>query len=240
MKREVVLAFCYDFYNDHLLKDQNDDISYYKNLISKYLPKKILVVGAGTGRVAIPLSQISKVDVLDFDIYRLERLNKKKKLNSYCMNFCNEMPKEKYDMVIMPYSTIQSLFDYNQVKQFIKNAFSILNKNGKLIFDVSESFNTKENTKDLILFEDYAHEIDSDIMCRFNSKRLKNKMKFSTEFIIKKYGYSVFENETYLYYDESKFTSLVKEQFELLKIDDGYGKSTFLHKHIYHCNKGGK
>ncbi len=47
----------YDFYNEHTVRDQNKDIQYYINKILEYSAKKILIIGAGTGRVAVPLSE---------------------------------------------------------------------------------------------------------------------------------------------------------------------------------------
>ena len=55
MNEKSLLALMYDFYNLHTLKGQNDDIDYYINQIKKYNAKDVLVIGAGTGRVAIPL-----------------------------------------------------------------------------------------------------------------------------------------------------------------------------------------
>ena len=77
MSEKKLLAYMYDFYNKHMLHDQNDDIQYYKNQIKHYNSKNILVVGAGTGRVAIPLSNIANVIALDFDAARLEVLKER-------------------------------------------------------------------------------------------------------------------------------------------------------------------
>ena len=79
MNEKSLLALMYDFYNLHTLKGQNDDIDYYINQIKKYNAKDVLVIGAGTGRVAIPLSKYSNVTALDFDKERLNRLKNKEK-----------------------------------------------------------------------------------------------------------------------------------------------------------------
>ena len=72
MDSKKMLAYMYDFYNLHTLKGQNDDIKYYKEQIKYYNAKTVLIVGAGTGRVAIPLNDVAKVTALDFDEGRLE------------------------------------------------------------------------------------------------------------------------------------------------------------------------
>ena len=75
MNDNYLLALMYDFYNYNTLRGQNDDIPYYIKQIDKYSSKKVLVVGAGTGRVAIPLAKYCDVTALDFDKERLTVLN---------------------------------------------------------------------------------------------------------------------------------------------------------------------
>ena len=49
---------------------------------------------------------------------------------------------------------------------------------------------------------------------------------------------SVVEHEKYYYYDEQLlFSVLENNNFDILKINDGYGKNDFKHKHLYHCKK---
>lgn len=88
MDKKSLLALMYDFYNSHTLKGQNDDINYYINQIKLYNSKDILIIGAGTGRVAIPLTKYANITALDFDKERLARLkNKEKKLIRYVLIF---------------------------------------------------------------------------------------------------------------------------------------------------------
>lgn len=235
MEKGEILAYCYDYYNDHVLRDQNDDIAYYKTVLKSEQPRKVLVVGAGTGRVAIPLSQLADVEALDMDEYRLKRLHEAKNIKCHCMDFCEMRPNETYDLIIIPYSTIQCVSDMKKVEEFIINARACLSKDGMLIFDVSSSFNTKKPVNKQFLFEDYATEISSKIICILNSVRHSDRMSFETEFAIDRLGYSVFENETYLYHNEEQFTECAKKHFDKVQIQNGYGNDVMLHKHLYHC-----
>lgn len=234
MNENELLAFCYDYYNEHMLNDQNDDIEYYKNVINEYNPESILVVGSGTGRVAIPLSEHRILEVLDIDLERLKRLQNKKDLVYYNMDFCEKHPPNKYSMIIVPYSTLQCLSSYEKIEKFIQNAYQTLVKNGILLIDVSESFNTKESVYDLLLFEDYSKEIESSVICRLNSKRNDDYIEFDTEFIVEKYNCSIHEKEKYLYFDNNRLSKIMSKYFQIIKMDSGYGKNKFLHKHIYH------
>lgn len=235
MEKGELLAFCYDFYNQHLLHDQNDDILYYQNIAANLKPKKALVVGAGTGRVAIPLSHVANVEALDMDQYRLARLQNKRDIKCYCMDFCREVPNEVYDLIVIPYSTIQFATDIKMVEQFINNARSILSEDGMLIFDVSNNFESKKPTKNLLLFEDYAKEIASKITCSMTSAKLENSMSFETEFAIERFNTSVYENETYLYYNEAQFKECAKRHFKKIEIKNGYDNDNQPYKHLFHC-----
>lgn len=239
MNEKSLLALMYDFYNLHTLKGQNDDIDYYINQIKKYNAKDVLVIGAGTGRVAIPLSKYSNVTALDFDKERLTRLkNKEKNINTICINFFDYTGQKKYDLIIIPYSTLQFDNDKKKLNKFFEKLNRIMNQNAIVIFDVSESFNTKKEKNKEFLFKDYCDEIDDDIEVYYSSKRSKNYIEFYVEYKLCKKNISVVEHEKYYYYDEQLlFSVLENNNFDILKINDGYGKNDFKHKHLYHCKK---
>lgn len=239
MNDKSLLALMYDFYNLHTLKGQNDDIDYYINQIKKYDVKDVLVIGAGTGRVAIPLSKYANVTALDFDGERLIRLkNKEKDINIVCINFFDYEETIKYDLIIIPYSTLQ--FDNNKEKlnMFFKKLNRIMNQNSIVIFDVSESFNKKVEKNKEFLFKAYCSEVEDDVEVYYTSKRFKDYIEFYVEYKLCKKDTSVIEYEKYYYYDKEKLFDVIENNnFEILKIDDGYGKDDFKHKHLYHCRR---
>lgn len=233
-------ALMYDFYNEHLLKGQNDDIKYYQQCINKYKPTKTLIVGAGTGRVAIPLSKITVLDALDMDSGRIALLKlKDNKVNTIISNFLSFNTNEKYDVIIFPYSTIQFYSQENPFKAFLKKANSLLNKNGVIIFDVSEGFNTKPNAKKELLFTDYCERLKQQVEVYYSAKRHANYVEFLVDYKLCNDGDIIVEHEKYSYYDEQKLKILILELgFKLITIDDGYNGNDFKHKHIFHCRRG--
>ena len=236
--KEELLAVGYDFYNEHLLDGQNQDIKYYERQIKEKKPKSLLIVGAGTGRVALPLNNYVNVEALDINSERLDILkNHNPKINCYVMDICKEIPSKKYDMVIFPYNTIQLLGNRKNIKTVLINCNKLLNVSGLLIFDVSESFNTKTNITKKLLFKDYSKTVKSNIFVYCESKRYKKYIKFNTEYYIEKYDTTINEEEKYLYYDEQKLKDLVNEVMILDKIDNGYQKDFFTHKHLFHCKR---
>lgn len=135
MTDKELLAIMYDFYNQHTLRDQNRDIDYYIKQIKKYSVERVLVVGAGTGRVAIPLSDYAKITAVDFDNERLEILkSKKENINVVCCDFINFKSLEKYDLIIVPYSTIQFCGDITKINKNNLMLLKIDNGYGDNIF----------------------------------------------------------------------------------------------------------
>lgn len=239
MDEKRLLALMYDFYNLHTLKGQNDDINYYLRQIDENNAKEVLVVGAGTGRVAIPLSKHSNVTALDFDQERLLRLtNKEKSINTICVDFLDYDESNKYDLIIIPYSTLQ--FDNNKEKlyQIFKKLYEVMNDSTITIFDVSEGFNTKVEKKKEFLFRDYCNEINDEVEVFYSAKRFMNYIEFNVEYRICSTNNSIIECERYYYYDKDLLLDSIKNNnLEVLKIDDGYGKGDFKHKHLYHCRR---
>lgn len=239
MTEKYLLALMYDFYNKHTLKGQNNDINYYINQIKKYNAKEVLVVGAGTGRVAIPLFKYASITALDFDEERLKLLNgKEKNIVTVCTNFLDYKTTKVFDLIIIPYSTLQ--FDNNEEKLnlFFKSLYNLISEETIIIFDVSESFNLKEEKNSELLFKKYCSEIDDNVEVYYSSKHYKNYIEFLIEYKLHDKNISVLEKERYYYYNKNILLDLIeKNNFKLLKIDDGYGNDDFKHKHLYHIRR---
>ena len=239
MDERRLLALMYDFYNLHTLKGQNDDINYYLRQIDENNAKEVLVVGAGTGRVAIPLSKYSIVTALDLDQERLLRLTEKEKsINTICVDFLDYDESNKYDLIIIPYSTIQFDGSKEKLNQFFKKMYEVMNGNTITIFDVSEGFNTKVEKNKELLFRDYCNEINDEVEVFYSAKRFINYIEFNVEYRLCSTNDSIIERERYCYYDKDLLLDLINSNnLEVLKIDDGYGKDDFKHKHLYHCRR---
>lgn len=70
-------ALLYDWHNDIKLRRQNKDIEFWESYLEKLCSNEVLVVGAGTGKIAIPLSKYFNVEALDISAGRLKRLKNK-------------------------------------------------------------------------------------------------------------------------------------------------------------------
>lgn len=239
MKDNELLAIMYDFYNEHTLKTQNDDINYYESIVKDYNIKNILIVGAGTGRVAIPLSNVSTVDALDLDLERLKRINNKNKfIKTIHTNFLDYKKRNEYDLIIFPYSTIQFKKDRINIKKMIKKAYEVSNNDTLVLLDFSSSFNTKPEINKELLFEDYCNEINDNVKVFYTSIQKRNYIEFIVEYYLVNKKYSVFEHEYYFHYNKQLIEKeIIDNGFNILKINNGYGNNGFNHKHVYFLKK---
>ena len=238
MNDNYLLALMYEFYNYNTLRGQNDDIPYYIKQIDKYSSKNILVVGAGTGRVAIPLANYCNVTALDFDKERLNVLNEKcNNIKIVCEDFLKFNSSESYDLIIIPYSTIQFDCNKHKLKQMLLKLKELMNKSTIAIFDMSESFNSKEEKYDEFIFEGYCSDVDDKVSVFYTAKRYDEYIKFIIKYKLKKLQKELIENEKYYYYNPSLVEFLIKETgLEIITLDSGYrNNNSFTHKHLYHC-----
>ena len=236
MNKKKSLAYMYDFYNKHMLHDQNDDIQYYKNQIKHYNSKNVLIVGAGTGRVAIPLSDIANVIALDFDEARLEVLREKSKnLKTICCDIKIFDTKEYFDMIVFPYSTIQFSNNEIEIDRILKQLIKIISTDTIILFDISKSFESKQNQKNILLFKDYSEEVKDNVSVYYSAKRYDKYIEFNVNYNIEQQKIQLLETEQYYYHNEKMFNKLLKNNnLKIIKIDYGYGNKNFTHKHIYH------
>ena len=135
--------------------------------------------------------------------------------------------------------TLKTFLKVDSPKYGDKPYYSI-NKSRKTItlFDVSESFNTKKEVNNELLFENYDEELESNIKVSMTSKRHKNYIEFFVSYFNDKENKTYLEDERYYYYDKKKIDECLKNNnLRIIKIDNGYGIKGFDHKHIYHVGR---
>jgi len=234
-----ISALLYDWHNEYVLEKQNNDIEYFKGCIKEYSPKNILIVGAGTGRVAIPLSSHAELVALDIDKSRLERLTEKNnEIKIIKADICNYKSQKKYDLIIMPYSTLQLIPIKIKLAKCMNNIYNLLSPSGVGIFDVSRSFNTKKSSNWGEKLDMYCRELDERVIEL--QKIIKGKDKV---IIIKKYIKK--NNDTLIQIQETWYpinlktikSVLLNASLDILKVDNGYLNGKSKHRYIIHVKK---
>lgn len=130
-------TWLYDYFQKGVKGDARFYLSYFKNFKGK-----ILEIGAGTGRITIPLAKREvNITALDISPQMLKALKvKAKKENIKIKTICADMRsfklREKFDAVIITYRTFQHMYSVDDQIKALKNIKKHLKPNGLLIFDV--------------------------------------------------------------------------------------------------------
>ncbi|MFE9750238.1 class I SAM-dependent methyltransferase [Saccharothrix saharensis] len=136
-------ALLYDWHNDHLLRAQRADVDYWQ--ASTADADRLLVLGAGTGRVAAPLARHRPrlVTALDLSPARLRRVPAVPGLRPVCGDMRRLPLAGGFDAAIVPYSAMQLLVSPRDRDQALVDAARVLTPDGFLHVDVSGNFDTR-------------------------------------------------------------------------------------------------
>lgn len=131
-----------DVYDDWY--SASDDLELVVDLLCHLAPQRILELGVGTGRVAIPLAERlgarERGSVVGIDESRemLERLALKDTrgvVRTVVGDMVDDQPAESFDMVFISYNTLFNLTDTDRQARCITHAASRLTLNGTLVID---------------------------------------------------------------------------------------------------------
>ncbi|MGI9001652.1 MAG: class I SAM-dependent methyltransferase [Pseudonocardia sp.] len=141
--RDAWEATLYDWHNEHRLRGQREDVPYW--LATTERAVCLLVLGAGTGRVATPLARTGHrhVTAVDASVARLRRLRRSPALTEVCGDLRALPLRGGFDTAVVPYSTFQLLRSRADRRAALSEAARVLAPNGMLHVDVSSSFDTR-------------------------------------------------------------------------------------------------
>ncbi|MGH3941048.1 MAG: class I SAM-dependent methyltransferase [Pseudonocardiaceae bacterium] len=136
-------AVLYDWHNEHRLRRQRADIPYW--LVTTTRATCLLVLGAGTGRVATALARSGQrhVTAVDASAARLRRLPRSSALTAVCGDLRSLPLSGGFDTAVVPYSTFQLLRSLADRRAALSEAARVLAPNGMLHIDVSSSFDSR-------------------------------------------------------------------------------------------------
>lgn len=143
--REALEALLYDWHNYHKLRAQHFDVSYLLQRLER--AARLLVLGAGTGRVAVPLAAGGRVVVaLDRSVERLRRIPARPRLHPLAADFRAAGLSRFADAAVFPYSSFQLLATRQDRLAALGTAHRALRPRGMLLVDVSPSFERRTTT----------------------------------------------------------------------------------------------
>lgn len=143
--RRDLEAALYDWHNQHRLSRQNDDIPFWLCLTAP--GQSIAVLGAGTGRVAVPLAANERhVIALDNQLGRLGRIPLSGKLARIAGDVgALPLADASVDAIVIPYSTYQ-LLPTGLAHRALLEAARVLTPAGVAYVDISTSFEARAST----------------------------------------------------------------------------------------------
>ena len=230
-------AVLYDWHNSIKLHNQNKDIVFFQDFIKDNGNKKILVVGAGTGRVAIPLSERNYIYALDIDNQRLQLL-KEKEYNNRKIKIINKdiekyETEEKFDLIIFPYSTIQNIHTKNKRKRILKKVRELLKDNGRCIIDISNKFKEFQNCDYTSICEGENKALGKYIFENEKVRVCDDCVKLYKKFIDKNNKVLLKKVETWDIIEEKEFEKDITDvKLEIIEKKRGYDNTTS-HRAIY-------
>lgn len=232
-------ALLYDWHNEHRLRDQQRDIPYW--IRHTAASRSTLVLGAGTGRVAVPLARQGRGSVVAFDrdAARLRRLPALTNLQAVCGDMRHLPLAGRFDAVVVPYSTMQLLLHPDDRRRAVREAARVLSPGSCLHIDVSGSFDTSPPT-DWRLVLTQAGPGAGPGLQEWERRRpagdhvLIEKVFRTDDVILARV------EERWAYLASLDLDHLLDQTgFEITDIDRGYAPGASTHRLIYHARRRG-
>jgi len=126
---------------------ESDDLPAIVSLLSEDRPRRVLELGVGTGRIAIPLARhlregssgaatlVMGIDESPEMLALLAHRDTAGLVRTVCGDMALEQPAELFDLVVVSYNTLFNLGTADRQAMCITNAASRLAEQGRLILD---------------------------------------------------------------------------------------------------------
>jgi SAM-dependent methyltransferase len=136
----IMMKYDPELYSSDKRNFLNQELIFYKKLVKKIKPKRILELGVGNGRIFSKLLPHVEYGV-GIDISPKMLRECKKECNNfanykiYKMDFINFVLPCGFDFIYMPFNTFHHILSYRGQLSCIKNVYSIMNKGAIFILD---------------------------------------------------------------------------------------------------------
>ncbi|MCS0636930.1 class I SAM-dependent methyltransferase [Streptomyces sp. LP05-1] len=240
MNPEAWEALLYDWHNEHRLRNQRSDIAYWHGLTEPH--DRILVLGAGTGRVAAPLADRAgrRVTALDLSPERLARMPRGPGLLPVCGDMRRLPLTTRQDAVVIPYSAFQLLPTAGDRERTLTEAARVLEPGGSVHIDVSGSFDTRAESDWRLSLAEPCPALDGGRVEEW--ERLRPKSDHVLIDKVFRTGSKVLARVTERWAHLGALgleAALDRAGFELAGVDRGYGAGVSPHRTIYHGRRSG-
>lgn len=179
-RRGQLRAKLYDWHNSWLLRSQSRDIAFWLRMIRP--SQRVVVMGAGTGRIAVPLARAgNKVIAVDRDPFRLARIPVDRNLSVVRADFLRISHLGSADHVIFPYNSLQLLTPI-KVQRVLQLVAAQLMPTGLLWVDISTRFARRQDRPWQTILEAPCSELEGPIIERQRGVRCGDHYRIDTKF----------------------------------------------------------
>lgn len=229
-----------DEYDLEHLGDE-DDINFYLELVKRLRPKRILELGCGTGRIALPLAE--QGIVCGYRVVGLE--NQPAMLGSAverrrsaspevqeCLTFVEEdmqswQADERFDLILAPCSSITHLHELDEQIRMWRQARANLCTGGRFVVEVTmpnlavfaDSFSRPPRALVEIDIDNFDEAEGIRLLRRKTTRYLSNQQRAQIRFLYEKYRDSRFVDS---YIDDFESHVFFPRELELLFIHAGF------------------
>jgi SAM-dependent methyltransferase len=234
MNRPDLEAALYDWHNSHVLRDQQRDIPYWVRRTRRLRP--LLVLGAGTGRLAVPLASVPQVVALDIELARLDRIPATPGLQRVCADMRRTPLTGSFSAILLPYSTLQALCEHAHRTRALQEAARLLASCGSLFIDVSRGFDDHPDTQPSRRLRAPCGAVGGHVVEEWQEAQREQSC-----LALRKTFYCAGERicqveERWAYASTLRLASTLREcGFTVRDHRRGYGASHSLHRDIYHA-----
>jgi hypothetical protein len=229
-------ALLYDWHNSYSLVGQQADIGYW--LDQTRASDRILVLGAGTGRVAAPLAArgTAIVVALDLSHARLARIPASPRLARVCADMTTSTLSVGFDNVVVPYSTFQLLRTRADRLRALRMAAGALSSRGVLHIDVSTSFDSRPDSGPQVTLAKPCPELGGIVTEVTECIREEDAVVLRKEFRCEEGGLICAVEERWSYFVSIDFGGLLGEEgLRVAGVDHGYGAGRSAHRRVLHA-----
>ena len=231
-------ALLYDWHNSHSLVGQQADIGYW--LDETRASDRILVLGAGTGRVAAPLAArgTAIVVALDLSLARLARIPAMPRLARVCADMTAIPLSAGFDSVVVPYSAFQLLRTRADRLEALRVAAGALSSRGVLHIDVSTSFDSRPDSGPQVTLAEFCPELGEIVTEVTECTRDADSLVLCKEFRDEAGDLVCAVEERWSKFASIDFGGLLGEAgLQVAGIDHGYGGGRSAHRRVLHASR---
>lgn len=159
---------------DMIYKGRVDDVVFYRDLVSELKPKRVLEIGAGTGRILLPCAEANPgshfvaIDGRTDDLSVLHKAAVEKGFSNievFDGDFPHPRLNEKFNLIVAPFRVLQHCLTEEAFVSFCENAKNLLEDDGQFVFDIFDP-NDEMLKKEGLIVEDKVSDEEGNVVNR--------------------------------------------------------------------------